>query len=73
MGLVFIGRQTPDRGLIIHKNLIFKEPVINKRAAHQSTCVNSRPTKKLSPENLSFLQSIGIFKNKNESNYKRKL
>jgi hypothetical protein len=62
MGLVFYRRQMSDRMRAVHKHQAIHKPVIDKDAAQQSTSVNSGSIKTLSPENLQFLKSIGIFR-----------
>lgn len=62
MGLVFYGK--PNRSLFIHKQASIHHTVIGKGDVKESTCVNNTCVKKLTPENLLFLQNIGIFKKK---------
>lgn len=69
MGLVFFGRQTPQRSLNLHKHITSQQTAIEERAVQPSTCEikasgNKKSVKKLSSENLLFLQSLGLFKNK---------
>lgn len=74
MGLVFFGRQTPNGSLIIQKQPKSQQIAIHRGAAQLTACgtsANNRSVKKLTPENLLFLQNIGILKNKNEPNHKR--
>jgi hypothetical protein len=62
MGLVFYGN--PNRSLSIHKRFSIHQTVIGKGDVKEPTCISSRCVKKLTPENLLFLQNIGIFKNR---------
>lgn len=64
MGLVFYGRQMSERMLAIHKYPTIQQTTIDRRAAQQPVYLSSKPVTQLSPENLLFLKSIGIFKKK---------
>jgi len=62
MGLVFYGK--PNRSAFIHKQSSIRQTVIGKGEVKEPTCMSSTCVKKLTPENLLFLQNIGIFRNK---------
>lgn len=68
MGLVFF-RNHSKKDPMIHKYPSTQRMAIEERAVQPSTsnikvCNNKKFVKTLSPENLQFLQNIGIFKNK---------
>ena len=69
MGLVFFRNYNQKREPLIHKYPSIQQTAIEERAVLPSTsslnvCNNNKLIKTLSPENLLFLQNIGIFKKK---------
>lgn len=69
MGLVFFRNYNQKREPFIHKYPSIQHTAIEERAALPSTSnftvrSNNKFIKTLSPENLLFLQNIGIFKKK---------